>query len=255
MNLHLALELAKRDIKNRYSGSIFGIWWSFIWPIIMIFIYTVIFSKVLGAKIPNLPVKFSYGIYLATGLLPWNTFANTLSRLTTVFIDNKFILSKIPIELTTLILSVVISELFSFSISFGVLVIILLLLNLKLTIGGFLIFTVSFIIQEILVIALGTFTSVFTVFIRDFKEIVNILLQLWFWITPIVYTTNVVPEEFQNVLKINPLYYIIEGFHQIIYPNPSFPKGLILIGSVSLLFLLLSLLLLKSLEADIRDFT
>lgn len=255
MSLRLALELARRDIKNRYSGSVFGVWWSFIWPAVMIFIYTVIFSKVLGAKLPQPSIKFSYGIYLATGLLPWTVFANTLSRLTMVFIDNKYILTKIPIELSTLILSVILSELFSFSISFGILLFILLFLSVKLTLMGLLIFAVSFFIQEILVAALGILTSIVTIFIRDLKEIVNIVLQLWFWVTPIVYTPNIVPKEFQLLLKLNPLYYTTEGFHQLIYPNPHPPKGLFFLCLASVLLFTISLKFLKVMENDVRDFS
>lgn len=255
MNLHLALELAKRDIKTRYSGSVFGVWWSFIWPAVMIFIYTVIFSQVLGAKLPQLSIKYSYGVYLATGLLPWTTFANTLSRLTTVFVDNKYILTKIPIELSTLILSVILSELFSFLVSFSILIVILFLLKAKLSATGFLIFIVSFTIQEIFVAALGILTSIITVFIRDLKEIVNIVLQIWFWITPIVYTSNIVPKRFQLFLKLNPLYYTTEGFHQLIYPEPYLPKELVLLGILSVFLFVISFKFLKVTETDIRDFS
>ena len=96
MNLSLLIELTKRDFTERYSGSVLGVFWTFLWPLVNIFVYIVIFSQVMGARLQGSSSTYSYGIYLVAGILPWTAFANTVSRSATVLVDKKHIISKIP---------------------------------------------------------------------------------------------------------------------------------------------------------------
>lgn len=73
MRRSLLLELARRDFSERYAGSVSGLLWALLLPLVMIFIYTVIFSRVMGAKLPGIGSTYSYGIYLIAGVVPWTT--------------------------------------------------------------------------------------------------------------------------------------------------------------------------------------
>jgi len=83
----LTLELAKRDLTERYSGATLGAIWNFIYPLVSIVIYVVIFSSIMGARLPGSSSVYSYSIYLVAGIIPWTAFANTISRMSSVYLD------------------------------------------------------------------------------------------------------------------------------------------------------------------------
>jgi len=254
INLSLLLELSKRDFLERYSGSIFGMWWSFIWPLVNILIYTLIFSKVMSAKIPGLPSTYSYGLYLASGIIPWMAFSNTVSRSANIFIEKKHIITKIPIQLPIFPISVAISESITFLIGFSILILFLIILNIKPTVYSLLV-PFTYIFQQLLAISLGLIFAILNVFIRDIRELVNIFLQIWFWFTPIVYTVDILPNSIKNLVEINPIYAFIQVYQKafIIKEEINF-KVLIIYSIISVIFAALSYILYKKLSKDIKDF-
>jgi len=254
INFSLLIELSKRDFLERYAGSVFGLWWSFIWPLINILIYTLIFSKVMSAKIPGIPSTYSYGLYLASGIIPWMAFSNTVSRSANIFIEKKHIITKIPVQLPIFPLSVAISESITFFIGFLILVLFLTIFSIKPTVY-FLIIPITYAFQQLLAVSLGLIFATLNVFIRDIKEIVNILLQIWFWFTPIVYTKDILPNNVKNLVEINPIYAFIQVYQNslVLHSEINF-KILILYSFVSILVAILSYSLYKKLAKDVKDF-
>jgi lipopolysaccharide transport system permease protein len=253
VNLSMIIELAKRDFTERYSGSSLGFLWSFIYPLINIFIYLIIFGNLMGARLPGMSSIWSYGIYLVAGIVPWTAFSNTVSRASTVFLDKKNIITKIHIDLPTLPLFIVLSEGVTFSVTFLIFIIILGLSGFSLTLYLLLI-PVLYLIQQVFAHALGFFLGIFVVFIRDLKEVVTVCLQIWFWFTPIVYVFDILPSFAQKILIWNPMYAVVSGYHDIfVYQRmPSFLfLTLLLIMSAGLISL--DYMIFKKLEKDIRD--
>jgi lipopolysaccharide transport system permease protein len=254
MKYSFLLEFAKRDLSDKYSGSILGILWAFINPLIMIFIYTVIFSKIMGAKLPGVNDIYSYSIYLVSGLLAWNTFSSTIRRIATLYIDNKGLISKVNISLSRFGIYILFAETVTFLVTTLIFIIFLLITGYEM--GWVLVFIpILFILQQLLAYSIGLLFAIFIVFIRDLKEILNIIIQFWFWFTPIIYVITILPEFAKPLLIYNPAYWLIESYHAI-FVYQSLPK-------ISYLFLLLglgggllvfALWLLKKLEKDIRDF-
>ncbi len=254
MNIHLLIELTKRDFIDRYSGSILGVSWSFIWPMVNIFIYTVIFSKVMGARLPGVSNAYSYGTYLVAGLVPWMAFASTMSRASCVFVEKKHIISKIRVSLPSLPLYVVLSESITFVITFSIFILFLFLTSSPFS-NTMLLLPVIYLAQQLFAYALSFFIAIFHVFFRDLKEVVGIIVQIWFWFTPIVYVVDIVPEYVRDYLVYNPAYLFIRAYQDIFIFGrlPNFIYLAILIF-LSLAILLLSYYLFKKLEKDIRDF-
>ena len=254
MNLSLILELTKRDFTERFAGSILGVSWSFIWPLVSIMIYTVIFSKIMSARMPGNTGPYSYGIYLVAGLVPWTTFANTVLRCSTVFLDKKYIISKINISLIRLPLYIVLSESITFVITMLIYLIFLIITKTPLS-KWILVLPFVYIVQQIFAFSLGFFMGIFTVFIRDLKEVMNITMQIWFWFTPIVYVANILPEFVKKLLFFNPAYLFIQAYQQVFAYRvaPDFYK-LIILTLIAHILLLVSFLIYKKLEKDIRDF-
>ena len=126
MNISLILELTKRDFIERYSGSILGFLWAFIWPLVTMAIYIVVFSKIMGAKLPGNHYTHGYGVYLIAGLAPWLAFSNAIARISSVFVDKKDLITKIRISLPTFPIYIILSETITFVITMLIYVIFLL---------------------------------------------------------------------------------------------------------------------------------
>ena len=253
MNLNLLIEFTKRDFTERYSGSVLGTLWTFIWPIVNIFIYVVIFSKIMGARLPGKSATFSYGVYLIAGLVPWTAFMNTVLRSTSVFVDKKGIISKIRVSLPYLPLYIVLSETVIFIITISIYIIFLILTGYPLS-KSLIFIPLIYLVQQIFAFALGFFMAIFYVFIRDLREVIGIVLQIWFWFTPIVYIFNILPDFAKKYFVYNPAYFFIKAYQDVfVFGNlPHFPS-LIKITLIGHAILILSYLFYIKLEKDIRD--
>lgn len=252
--MSLLIELTKRDFTERYSGSVLGVFWTFIWPLVNIFVYTVIFSQVMGARLQGASSTYSYGIYLIAGILPWTAFANTVSRSATIFADKKGIISKIKVSLPSLPLYIVMSESITFLITLLIYMVFLLMTGTPLRITLFFL-PVIYLVQQIFAFSLGFLITIFHVFIRDLKEITGIVLQLWFWFTPIVYVYDILPAFAKNLVAFNPAFLFIKAYQDIFVLNqvPEF-VNLMKLSIMAHLFLLAGYVIFKKLERDIRDF-
>lgn len=252
--MSLLIELTKRDFTERYSGSVLGVFWTFIWPLVNIFVYTVIFSRIMGARLQGASSTYSYGIYLIAGILPWTAFANTVSRSATIFADKKGIISKIKVSLPSLPLYIVMSESITFLITLFIYMVFLLMTGTPLRIT--LVFLpVIYLVQQIFAFSLGFLITIFHVFIRDLKEITGIVLQIWFWFTPIVYVYDILPAFAKNLVAFNPAFLFIKAYQDIFVLNqvPDF-VNLLKLSIMAHLLLLAGYVIFKKLERDIRDF-
>lgn len=253
LNIHLIIEFVKRDFAEKFAGSVFGRLWSFILPLVNILIYIIIFSGMMGARLSDTGGRYAYSIYLISAILPWTAFSTTLSRSATVFLDKKHILSKVNIALPSMPLYINISEAVNFFISLIIFYVFLIISG-----HGFseyhLMILFIFMLQQLLAYALGLSLAVLTVFVRDLKEVVGIVLQIWFWFTPIVYVRDILPEFVKKLLVFNPAFILAESFHDIFVFNrlPNI-NHLLALTTVTFILLYCSYLLYKRLESELRN--
>jgi lipopolysaccharide transport system permease protein len=254
LNLSLIFELAKRDITEKYSGSTLGVLWNFIYPLVDIFIFTVIFSNLMGSRLPGSSSAYSYGFYLTSGVIPWNAFSNTVSRTATAFLDKKHIISKVKVDLSSFSLYIAISESITFVVTMGIFLFLLLISGYGMK-PLILFVPLIYLVQQIFAYSLGFFIGIFVVFIRDLKEIIRIILQFWFWFTPIVYVYDILPEFVKKLMIYNPAFSFIQAYHSVfIYKeNPNF-ESILYLFLLSLVILMCAGIIFKKLEKDIRDF-
>lgn len=254
MNLSLIIELAKRDFIERYSGSVLGFVWSFIYPLINILIYMIIFGSLMGARLPGMSSVWGYGVYLISGLIPWTAFANTVTRSSTVFLDKKNIIAKIRIDLPKLPVFIVFSETITFVVTLVIFFGILLITGYSFS-PYLLVIPVIYLIQQLFAYSLGFFLAMFVVFFRDLREVVTIGVQIWFWFTPIVYVFEILPPLAQQILIWNPALAFISAYHDIfvLQKMPSFTY-LSIVLIISIVLIALDYTIFKKLEKDIRDF-
>ncbi|OZI41830.1 ABC transporter permease [Bordetella genomosp. 4] len=212
----------KREFQSRYQNSLLGAAWNVINPLAMILIYTVIFSGVMRAKLPGANTTFAYSVYLCAGVLTWGLFTEIVSRSQNVFLDNANLLKKINFPRLCLPVTILGSAILNFCIIFGLFVAFLIIS------GNFpgLVFLALIPILAILIvfaIGLGMTLGVMNVFFRDVGQFFGIFLQFWFWLTPIVYPRNVIPERFQHLLEFNPMAGVV-GACQTILVEHRYPS-------------------------------
>jgi len=213
-NILLAFSFAKRDLKERYVGTGLGQVWFLLSPLVMIFIYTVIFSDFMKMKLNIIDNSYAYSIYLIPGLLAWTAFSNTIMRLNTSFFEKAGLIKKINVPMYVFQLAMVLSELFTFAISMILGFIFLLLVDQPITIE-FLWILPLMLLQTFFAYGLGAIFSLFTPFFKDMKEIVPIIIQLWFWMTPIIYLKSMIEDKYPLLLTVNPFYYFVQVYQNI----------------------------------------
>ena len=208
----------------------------------------------MGARLPGTSDMNAYGIYLAAGLIPWLSFAGTINRSASAFIDKKHIISKINTSLPSLLLHINLSETITYIISMAVFFIFLSFQNYDFH-KSLLFLPFLYYLQQILAFSLGLFAAVLNVFIRDIREITGVVVQLWFWFTPIVYTFDILPDFVKNLLVYNPAYIITQSYQKIFVFNAYPPfKALIILTIITHFLFFFSYIFFRHLEKDIRDF-
>jgi len=254
MDANLLIALTKRDFVDRYSGSIFGVGWAFISPLVNILIYTLIFSQVMNARLPGVTGGWSYSIYLVSGLIPWLAFSNTVARASTVFLDQKHIITKVNISLLRLPVFIVLSETITFVITMGIFLVFYLLSGNSLC-WALLVLPFIYLIQQIFAFSIGFIIAQLAVFIRDLKELTGICLQLMFWFTPIVYVVSIVPQGLASLITYSPVYQFINVWQSVfVYHTIPDLTGVMVVAVLAHVLLALGFLMYRALEKDIRDF-
>lgn len=190
----------------------------------------------------------NYTVFVCCGLIPWNFFSTAISRSSFTMIENGNILKKVYFPREILPISVVTSEAVNFVIS--TIIILAFVLGTGMGLTWYVIFyPVILLIQYILLIGISLFVSSITVYFRDLQHFIGIALQLLFYATPIVYATNIIPESYQWILRLNPMTFIIDGYRSIFYyqQQPDFISlGITLL--VSLILCVVGYLLFSKLQ-------
>jgi lipopolysaccharide transport system permease protein len=257
LNLPLLLTFTRQDLVDRYSSSMLGGVWTLINPLVQILIYTLIFSKIMGARLGDLGAEFSeygYSIYLVSAVLAWSAFGNTLTRVTTIFQDKAGLIGKVNLSLSALPLYILLSETIVYLISMTLFAGFLLIIGYPITWAWLLLIPVYF-IQQLLAYGLGFGAAVLGVFVRDVVELVRIVVQLWFWLTPIVYVLTILPEGTRDLLAWNPMTHFVGAFRDIIlYGKVPDLEALGILLVIGLAVLAVALYGFKRLEKEMRDF-
>ncbi len=206
-----------REFRGRYFGSLLGVFWAVLTPLATILIYLVIFAAVLGAKLPGgRGDTLSYGLFLCTGILSWTYFLETVSKCQTVFLEYANLLKKMSFPRITLPVIVLLSATLNFAL------IAALFLGILLILGRFpgpaiLGFLPLLLIQQGLAIGLGILLGTLHVFFRDIGQIWTVVVNLWFWVTPIVYDIEIVKSDLaQRLIGLNPLTALFLSYQRIV---------------------------------------
>ena len=243
----------RQDLVDRYAGSALGAVWTIIFPLVNIFIFIFVFSGIMQARLPGDYGAFSYSTYLISGLTAWMAFSNTVSRGTQTFMEKANIIARVPIALPELPLHVVISETVIYIISLIIFGVFLLAIGYNFEALLWLIIPI-FALQQLAAYSLGFILGMLNVFLRDVQQAVAVVLQLWFWFTPIVYVDTIIPESMRWALMLNPMFPVIDAYHQIVvYHRVPALVPLMAFTAGALALLVIGRWLFRRLERDLRD--
>ncbi len=207
-NRALLWQLTKNEFKQRYLGNFLGAAWAFIQPTITILIFWFVFQVGFKSK----PVgDYPFILWLISGMLPWFFFADTLSSATNSIISNSFLVKKVVFRVSLLpiisILTTLVIHLFFILFMYAMFII----YGYKPDIYWLQIFYYLFALI-ILLLGLSWITSSVVVFFRDLGQIVAMVIQFGFWLTPIFWSIDMIPQKYHWLIKLNPIYYIIQGY-------------------------------------------
>ncbi len=243
----------RNEFVARFARSRLGGLWMIINPLAQVAIYALVLSNVLAAKLPGIDNRYSYALYLMAGILAWSLFSDIVNRCLTLFIDQGNLMKKMRFPRITLPVIVVGSCLLNYVLLLAALLVVFALFGQELTMQLFWIVPLTIIVTA-LAVGIGLVLGILNVFVRDTGQVVPIVMQAWFWLTPIVYPATIVPEDFKGFMAFNPMYPIATAYHDVlVYSRLPDIDGLIVPTVVAGLLLLLGLIMFRRAAPEMVD--
>jgi lipopolysaccharide transport system permease protein len=235
-HLFLLKELVKRDFQGRYAGSLLGFVWSLVQPLWLLALFTFVFATVMKVHPVGARTE-SFAVFLFAGLAPWMAIHEGVVRGATAITDNAQLVKKLSFPSEVLVLTVVLVALLHQAIALGIFVVVLALLG-ELSPATLPLLALAVPLQVAITLGLGLLAASAQVFFRDTSQVLGLLLQGWFYLTPIVYPLAWVPERFRGALELNPLTPLVDLYRQsLLGPDLAPPRavaGLAVTAAVAL---------------------
>lgn len=244
----------KRDISSKYSGSLLGLYWSVLNPLITLMVYFIVFGFFLKARLPGNDSVWDFALYFSAGFLPWVAFSESVMRASRSIVDNKNYIKKVPFPSEVFPVFTILSELVNLLI--GISIYIVLYFILKGFPSIYLIFLpIGIFLQLMFTLSLSLIFSSATVYFRDIPQILGSLFMIWFWGTPILYAINVIPESIRWVMYLNPTYYMVEIYRSMMFYG-TFPDPDIILPFIAfiIVFLYLSIIIFQKTKNGFSEF-
>ena len=209
--------LVKKDLRGRYKGSVLGFLWTFINPLLQLAVYTLVFSTIMRVNVDK------FYMYLFIALIPWIFFTTSILGGTISIIQNKDLIKKIYFPRIIIPISTVLATFMNMIFSMAVVILALFISGIGIS-YYVLLLPVIMILEFFLVLGMVFLFSSLNVFFRDIEYILSIIMMIWFYMTPIVYTVEMIPEKYQTLFYLNPMTNIVIFYRDILFYKrmPSF---------------------------------
>jgi lipopolysaccharide transport system permease protein len=215
----LIQSLVARELKARYRASVLGFFWSFINPLLLLLVYTFVFTVAVpggrGAGVEP------YGLFLFCGILPWTWFSSSLLESSNVLIAGANLIRKVVFPAEVLPIVTVLAGLAHFVFGLPILALFLAYYRTPVTLLDLAWFPVVVLVQLVMTIGLALLVSAVTVHFRDVRDLLQNLLTVWFFATPIIYPLWTAPERWRRLLELNPFTHIAVAYQEVLFrPGP-----------------------------------
>ena len=207
-NRKLIVKLARNDFKTRFAGSFFGIFWAFVQPAVTILIYWFVFG--VGFR-PTQEMDCPFALWLTAGMVPWFFFSEAWGGATNSLMEYSFLVKKVVFKISVLPIVKVVSALLV-SVIFHLIMCVMFFAN-GYTPDGYMLQLLYFLLCNFaFALSLSYITGSILPFFKDLSQIMNIIIQVGVWLTPIMWNINIIPQQWRWVMKINPMYYSVQGY-------------------------------------------
>ncbi|MGQ9427457.1 ABC transporter permease [Gilvimarinus sp. F26214L] len=203
-----------REFQSRYRNSLLGLALVVLPPAAQIAVYTIVFSRLMGARLPGIGDGLAYSIYLCAGFVAWGLFTDIVTRNLSVFLDNANMVKKLVFPRICLPATVLGSAVINFLIISVIFWIFLAAIG-RLPRANIIAVLPLVAIQLLLSLGLGLSLGILNVFVRDVGQLTHIVLQFWFWLTPIVYPIAILPDSVRALVSLNPMTPVVTAYQQI----------------------------------------
>lgn len=243
--------LSWRDITVKYKQTVIGIAWAVIRPILTMVVFTVIFGKV--AKLPT-EGSAPYAIMVYAAMLPWQFFASSLSECSNSLVDNTNLITKVYFPRLIIPASTVVTNLVDFFISFTILIILMAYYQYLPT-PRILLLPVFLLIAFFTSFGVGLFLTSLNVKFRDFRYIIPFIVQFGLYISPVGFSSTVIPEKYRLLYSLNPMVGVIDGFRWAILGGDSmiYWPGFLISLSITVFFVFIGVFFFRKMERSFAD--
>ena len=214
--------LIKRDLRGRYKASILGFLWTFLNPLFQIIIYSIVFSFILKSGVDK------YYLHLCVVLIPWIFFSSSLTGGSLVIVGNSTLVKKIFFPREVLPISYVTSSFCNMLFSFVVVFIIIFFSGTKLNFGAVLYLPFIMVIEYILTLGVTFISCSINVYFRDMQQILGLVNMAWMYMTPVIYSADAIPKEYEKIFFLNPMTPIAIAYRNILYYGIAPQKNLLI---------------------------
>lgn len=205
----LLINLTMKELKLKYRNSVIGFFWSFLNPLLMITIYTIAFKTILRIQIDD------FALFVFIGVVPWSFFQGSISQSTNSIVSNQGLIKKVYFPRAVIPLSIVMSNFINMIINFIIVFISLYFFKIEIT-YSIVLFPILSIVLFLITAGISLLLSVLAVKYRDISYLVDVFLIAFFYLTPIIYSSDMVPKPFITIINFNPLTSVIEGLRKIL---------------------------------------
>lgn len=202
--------LVKKDLRTRYKGSVLGFLWTFVNPLLQLMVYTIVFSTIMRVDVEK------FYIYLFVALLPWIFFTSSIQGGATSIIAQKDLIKKIYFPRLIIPIAVVNAAFMNMIFSMIVLFVALLISGIGISIH-IIFLPIVMLLEYIFVLGLAFIFAALNVYFRDLEHILGIITMAWFYLTPIVYKIDMIPEQYIKLFYLNPMTNIVIAYRDILY--------------------------------------
>ena len=203
--------LVKRDLRGRYKGSVLGFFWTFLNPLLQLIVYTFVFSVIMRAGIKD------YYLFLFVALVPWTFFSTSVGGGAGCITSQQNLVNKIYFPREVLPVSYVLSQLINMLLSFIVVTAVLIISGKGINLAVWWYLPIIILQETLLAFGLTLLFSGITVYFRDMQFLLNIVLMAWQFLSPVMYSVDMVPENFRGIFNLNPMTPIIVAYRDVLY--------------------------------------